>query len=160
MKSCHKGFPPEGSLYQHVYVVRYIGYSSSVSFSLPEAGFHVSNIAFSSWKTELVERSEDRNSFYFTLCFPEGFFSHVKILPNSIRTGIPPSYFFSQRKVKGVIWERIGDWEDAESVVAMHWAVNLVIDSVNYRNVKLISGENLVRLINVVLSVGQSFRSW
>ena len=61
--------------------------------------------------------------------------------------------------MQGVVREGIGDVEDAEGVVAVHGAVDLVVDSVDHGHVKLVPGEDLVGLVYEVLPFLQPLRS-
>jgi hypothetical protein len=100
----------------------------------------------------LIEGSINRNSFDFTVGFPETFFRHMEILPNRISTGIPPTHFLCQGKMKRVVRERECDIEHANEVVTVHGTMELIVHSCDDRDIKMVSCVDLIWLIDKSLS--------
>jgi len=129
-----------------------------VSFSLPKTSLEVLEETLSSLNVDLIERSVDRYSLNFSIGFPEALLSHMKIFADGISTSVPPANPFGESKMQGVIGEWEGDVEHAQEVVAVHRAVKLVVDSGDNWNIKVVSREDLVRLVYKSLSFRQVLR--
>ena len=127
--SSQEGLPAEGALDEHVYVVGNVRDSSSVAFGLPETSLYVFPVPFAGLDAELVEGSYDGNCNDLTLSLPEGLLGHVEVFSDGVGTGVPPADASGQTEVKTVVGKRVGHVEDTESVVAVHRAVNLVVNS-------------------------------
>jgi hypothetical protein len=143
---------------KHIDVIGDIGDSSSVSFGLPEAGFDVWHVALACLNVYLIEGCVDGIGLNFTLGLPEGFDSGMEILTDCIRAGIPETNTLYEVIAKGVIGEGESCVEEAEKVAVMHAGVELVVGACEDWDIQVVAGEDLVWLINKLLSARIVFR--
>jgi len=78
------------------------------------------------------------------MSLPEGLFGHVEVLPYGIGTSVPEADSFSEREVERVVREWEGDVEDGEGIIRMHAAVDLVVDTSEDGDVKMIARKYLI----------------
>ena len=117
-----------------------------MSFGLPESFVHVCEISFASLYAKLIERGKYTNCPYLSLCFPKGFDGCVKILTNSIRTGIPEPYLLGEMKGKRVVGERKRSVKETEEIAEMDQTMSHIIRSSECGYLHMIPCEHLARL--------------
>ncbi len=122
-----------------------------MSFSLPEAGFHICEIALAGLDIDLIKGSVDWIRFYVSLAFPVSFESSVEILTNSISTGIPEADFFGKVVAQTIIGKRIAGIEEGEHVGVMHAGVKLIVGTGDDGDVKEIPGVDLVSAVDELM---------
>lgn len=126
-----------------------------MALSLPEACLDISPCAVASLYANLIERGIDGYSLNISCSFPEGLFCHMKIFSDGISASIPPAYFFGECEVKGVVGKRESYVEDTKGVIVVHSSVNLVIGSGNNWDIQMVTGKDLIGLVDISFSLFQ-----
>jgi hypothetical protein len=155
VEGSHEGTPLEWALHKHVNIVRHVGHTSGVTLSLPETGLEVLPVALASLDRQLVEGCEDGDRHDCSFSLPEGLLGHVEILSDGVGASVPPSDFFGEAEVEGIVRKGVGDVEDGEGVIAVHAAVNLIVGPGEDGDIEVVAGEDLVGLVDVFLSFGE-----
>lgn len=116
--------------------------------SLPKSGLHICPITIPCRYVYLIKWNVNWNCFDVSLCFPIGFLSCMEILPDCVSTCIPVTHPFSKIKANGVIGEGKGKVKYWKQVTSMSKTMNNITNSCHNGNIQIISGENLIWLID------------